>query len=91
MRWKLPFGLVSLGVGLFLLYAAWAEPPFLYASTLCYTPDSPGVHFGPDWTLEYFSSCGRQFDYAYPYLLGFTVVGLTLVGGGVGTLQESVS
>lgn len=90
MRWKLPFGLVSSGVGLFLLYASWADPPFLYASTHCYVRDSPGVHLGTDWTVEYFSSCGSQFDYAYLYLLGFTVVGLTLVGGGVATVRETV-
>lgn len=53
MCWKLPFGLVSALVGSFLLYAAWAEPPFLYASTLCEVTPNPGVHFGTDWTVEY--------------------------------------
>lgn len=91
MRWKLPFGLVSVGMGLFLLYAAWAEPPFLYASTLCEVDPNPGVHFGADWTIEYYSSCGSEFDYALLYFLGFTIVALTLVGGGAATVRETVA
>lgn len=47
---------------------------------------NPDVHFGTDWTVEYFSSCGSQFDHALLYFFGFTVFGLTLIDGGAGTI-----
>lgn len=87
MRWKLPFGLVAIGVGLFALYAAWAHPPFKGA-TLCGVVDSPGVHFAEDWALQYYNDCGGNYDHQHLYLYGFTAIGLTLVGGGAATIRE---
>jgi len=91
MQWRLPFGAVAVVVGAFVLVAAWAEPPVLYASTACAVPEAPGVHLGTDWTVEYYNSCGGEYEYALGYFVAFTAVGLTLVGGGAATIREVLS
>lgn len=89
MMWRLPFGVVSIGVGVFLLYAALASFPF-DPFTACLVTPSPGVHFSTDWTLQYRNACGGPYDYYRVYLLGFTLGGAILVGGGSATVREAL-
>jgi hypothetical protein len=87
MKWNGLFGAVALGVGLFFLYAAWGSAS-IFEATSCAVSNSPGVHFTERWTLEYHNTCGGHYDHYLLYLLGFTVVGITLIGGGAKTMRE---
>lgn len=90
MRWRIPFGVVSIGVGVFFLYAAWANFRLGVTSTACQVTPSPGVHFTTDWALQYYNQCGARYDYSWLYLHGFTVIGAVLIGGGSTTVRDTV-
>jgi hypothetical protein len=90
MEWKSVFAPVAIGVGMFFIYAAWGSFPFSSA-TACAVSPNPGVHFTESWTLDYYNACGGHYDNFWLYLLGFTTIGLILIGGGAGTLREAIS
>lgn len=87
MKGKVFFGAVAVGVGLFFLYAAWASDA-IFEATSCAVANSPGVHLTSRWTLEYHNICGGHYDSYLVYLLGFTIVGATLITGGTETIRE---
>lgn len=91
-RFNVPFGTAAITVGAFLLYAAWANPPF-GASSACATSTSTPqvVHFSPAFTLEYYNHCGGALDYQFLFLLGFTAIGITLTTGGAVSLKGAVN
>ena len=89
LNWRIPYGLVTVFIGAFLLYAAWADPP-LQGTFLCEQIGGlQTVHFRPDWTLEYSPGCGYA-DYTYSFFIGFTAIGTLLIGGGIATIREVV-
>lgn len=89
MRWEIPFGVVAIGVGVLVLYAAWANPP-LDGGTLCSTAADHDVHVTGDWTVQYYNYCGGLYENFLLYFLGFTSVGFVLVGGGGATIREAL-
>lgn len=87
--YKILFGSIAAVVGTILMYAAWANPPF-HAATLCGTTENRGVHLTVRWTLQYYNHCGGRYDHVLLYLAGVTIAGVTLIGGGLGTIREQI-
>ena len=92
MKWKGIFGLVAVGVGVFVMYAAWGSAwgGTIFSATACAVGNPDGVHFTEQWTLEYHNACGGHYDYFLLYLMGLTAVGIILIGGGAETLRETM-
>lgn len=76
-------------LGGYFLYAAWAHPP-LQGGTLCGTSEGHGVHFTSDLALKYYNHCGGTYENFQLYLLGFTLVGVILIGGGTRTIHKTI-
>lgn len=89
--WKPVHGILSTGIGVFLLYATWANPPIAKAATPCEPGTDTGVHFTEGWIIDYWNNCGGLYDNSLVYFVVFTIFGIVLVIGGVSLVKAELS
>jgi hypothetical protein len=89
---RVPFGLVTMVVGFWFLYAVFAPFPIvpvnMGAGGDCEVTDSPGVHLDTDWTLDLRDACGDFYQYHILYFFGFIIAGILFLHGGAKTIWE---